>query len=356
MEKENKFKGMNLFIIGVLIVTIIILVAYIVITSSKNKNVANYTEQTGKVETSQQTQSDTKVEKNRTMKNIAGTYKATSNDMKIELVLYSNGLFEYTDYTYASKGTLGNYYLNEDNIVLENLFNTYSDTSVTTTSGTIKLTLNDDGSITDSKYPIDERKTIIVNLIKNTEQAKELNLSQKLSDTNQSNTPREMTADEKYKVYTDGLKNSLKTISKYGEVFDEGKFESHFFYSEDFLREAGINNVSLRNNGEVYAELSKDSYLAKKYGTNYKIASNIVKVGTTFAGQEGGIIYMINETGKFYYCRIYGAPADSQTHSLEFKEITTLKNIVNVELLNDGEAMIPFAVDINGNIFSLDVN
>jgi len=38
MEKENKFKGMNLFIIGVLIVTILFLVAYIVITSSNNKN------------------------------------------------------------------------------------------------------------------------------------------------------------------------------------------------------------------------------------------------------------------------------------------------------------------------------
>ena len=244
MEKENKFKGMNLFIIGVLIVTIIILVAYIVITSSNDKKVANFTEQPVKSEIAQQNQSETKT----------------------------------------------------------------------------------------------------------------TNIESKPDVTNQLKTNREMTADERYKLYTDGLKNSLKTISKYGEVFDEGKFESHFFYSEDFLREAGINNVSLRNNGEVYAELSKDSYLAKKYGTNYKIASNIVQVGTTFAGQEGGIIYMINETGKFYYCRIYGVPADSQTHSLEFKEITTLKNIVNVELLNDGEAMIPFAVDINGNIFSLDVN
>ena len=76
MEEKNKFKGMNLFIIGVLVVAVVALVTYIILTSSNNQNVVSFTEQTGNAETIQQTQQ----EKNE----IASEKNATEAEIKIK--------------------------------------------------------------------------------------------------------------------------------------------------------------------------------------------------------------------------------------------------------------------------------
>lgn len=166
-----------------------------------------------------------------------------------------------------------------------------------------------------------------------------------------------MSADERYKSYINGLKNSLKTIIEYGNSsLDELVGETDITYNSENLQVVGVEIVSLKNNGDVYVQLSKDSYLGKKHGTEYKIGSNIVKIGVTDYGQDSEMIYMINDEGKFYYCKLNVESADSSTNSLEFKEITKLKNIINVEniYVNASEANLPFAVDIEGKLFNID--
>ena len=356
MEEKNKFKGMNLFIMGVLIVTIIALVTYIVITLSKNKNMAENTEQIGKTTEVQQIQNATKTENIRTMKDIAGTYKATSQDRIIELVLYSNGLFEYTDYTYAAKGILGNYYLSEDNIVLENLFNTYSDTSVTSTSGTIKLIINKDGIITDNRYPVDEQKTITINLIKTEEQAKELNLSERLSDTLSenvtNNSTREMTADERYTIYINGLKNKRAEFinnqrKQYSKYMDEIGEPGIVLWNEGHMY--GINVMELDFQGNVNLHMKQGSEFYKKYGNDYKLATNMIDGGILSIGQDESIlIYTIDTEGGFHYCTLLDFNSN-----LTLKETSKLKNIVRVLGCNDGGGNGVLAVDIDGNLYDV---
>ena len=164
---------------------------------------------------------------------------------------------------------------------------------------------------------------------------------------------KKVAIDERYKNYINGLKNSLKTVNEYGETFYGEKYDACLFYSGSILEFDGIENVYLKSNGDLYVQLSKDSYLGKKYGTKYKMTSNVVRAGVTEDGQDGNGIYVIKDDGKFYYCKFSGWGADSSENSLELKEITELKNIVNIESLHNGETMIPFAFDIDGNIFDI---
>ena len=97
--------------------------------------------------------------------NIKGlyTYKGTSvyseaNDGNItpeyKLYLYENGMFFY-DYAYlAGEGKIGNYIIANNTIILNNLFDTHSDVSLTVIDGTNTLTINEDGSLTDNNQPV----------------------------------------------------------------------------------------------------------------------------------------------------------------------------------------------------------
>ena len=81
-----------------------------------------------------------------------------------KLYLYDNGMFYYNYAYIAGEGKIGNYTIVNNTIVLNNLFDTHSDVSLTTTNGTKALTINEDGSLTDSNQPIDivKEKTIIL--------------------------------------------------------------------------------------------------------------------------------------------------------------------------------------------------
>ncbi len=73
---------------------------------------------------------------------------------KYELYLYENGMFYYNYAYLAGEGKIGNYTIVNNTIVLNNLFDTHSDVSLTTTNGTNALTINEDGSLTDNNQPI----------------------------------------------------------------------------------------------------------------------------------------------------------------------------------------------------------
>ena len=157
-----------------------------------------------------------------------------------------------------------------------------------------------------------------------------------------------MTADEKYKVFLNGLKNSLSTYNKGGDnvldIVDSGTYYDTFW----------IESWELKNNGDVYLNISETSNLGKKFGTHYKLASNVIKVGTYFDEDEGGVypstnyIYIINEEGKFYYCDV---TEGSTLATLELKENTKIKNIVSIEEWFYADHRGAVAIDIEGKIY-----
>ena len=90
---------------------------------------------------------------------VAGTYTAKFENLKgdgdetsasITLTLHENGVFTYVFSQYTPSGVLGNYTIDDDKIILTNWFNSYSSTDLQITKGTKTLTINSDGSITDS--------------------------------------------------------------------------------------------------------------------------------------------------------------------------------------------------------------
>lgn len=63
------------------------------------------------------------------------------------------------------------------------------------------------------------------------------------------------------------------------------------------------------------------------------------------------MLQFINEYGKFSYIQI---TSDETTNNLNLKEIDKLKNIVDVKEIYNGEANIPVAIEIEGNIVDID--
>lgn len=101
---------------------------------------------------------NSQISKIMTPKDISGIYTYSrkldeQTQVSYLLILYQNGTFDYDHSVHAAGGEIGNYVIDGNTIILNKLFNTFSDASIGTTSGEIKLTINDDGSISDSnKY------------------------------------------------------------------------------------------------------------------------------------------------------------------------------------------------------------
>ena len=175
-------------------------------------------------------------------------------------------------------------------------------------------------------------------------------ISDTISTNDETNTETnleqegKMTADERYSLYINGLKNNLKKLQGNSHIsLHSGEYIN--------LSTVGINVYgTIENNGDVYLGLERDSALAKKYGQNYKVATNIVNAGIQEYGQDASVLlWFINELGEFSYL---GIP-DINIENLEVKTIKDLKNIVNVTTMYNGEANIPVAIDIEGNILEI---
>lgn len=177
---------------------------------------------------------------------------------------------------------------------------------------------------------------------------------EKLTTTTDTKTEKvEMTSDEKYKVYVDGVKNSLNNFSEFGEYYDENLVlpdvpTQYTAYDNLF----GIEGIDLKTNGDAYIKLSSESNLYKKFGENYKIGTNIIKAGAMYCGQDASILlYMISNEGKFYYCELLDSYAKVTENTLKFKETTKLKNIVSVEQYKNSYMI--FAIDIDGKMYDV---
>lgn len=128
------------------------------IISSNNTNISNNVANNREVLESKKTD-----EKTYTYENISGTYDANikaeglAEDAFYGLDLYENGIYKYEYGVMAPSGTIGNYKIEGNKIILNELFATASDVStrVIKENKTITLTINEDGSLTDKNCVIE---------------------------------------------------------------------------------------------------------------------------------------------------------------------------------------------------------
>lgn len=164
---------------------------------------------------------------------------------------------------------------------------------------------------------------------------------------------KEMTADEKYNIYLGNLKNNLLKMKDVGESPDgENKVDKFLFISEEnfTLENNKIGNLSIEYNGDAYLNFTDAGTLSKKYGEKYKINTNVVNAGFQVHGQDvTTMLWFINDEGEFSYIDIL----QHGTTTLDLKKVENLKNIVSVSAMYNGEAFIPVAIDIEGNIFEV---
>lgn len=73
-----------------------------------------------------------------------------------KLYLYSDGTYVYDYSVDASFGIMGNYIIEGKEIILNQLFSHGSDVVVSKANGKIKLTINDDGSLTDKNNLLED--------------------------------------------------------------------------------------------------------------------------------------------------------------------------------------------------------
>ena len=100
-------------------------------------------------------------EKNLDFNSVSGIYKYSKNvgednGIYCELILYKNGMFKYECAEMFVVGVIGNYIIDGNEIVLNKLFETGSDISLTVTEGETRLIINEDGSINNKKEILNE--------------------------------------------------------------------------------------------------------------------------------------------------------------------------------------------------------
>lgn len=156
------------------------------------------------------------------------------------------------------------------------------------------------------------------------------------------------TVNEKYNAYITGLKNNME---KSKEEYSDSYFLNNLFGGE-LLETLGIYPyIEIKNNGDAYLALQKDSVVGKKYGEKYKVATNIVNAGMEIHGHDAqAFLWFINDKGEFSYINII----QDSIPNLELKKIDNLKNIVDVTLMYNGVADILVAIDIEGNILKIE--
>lgn len=180
---------------------------------------------------------------------------------------------------------------------------------------------------------------------------------EKLTTSTEIKTKKvEMTSDEKYKVYVDGLKESINKLKNLGTSPDGEKYDSEILVnSQNYFtsEKQGIVGISLDYTGTAYLESNSDSTIGKKYGEKYKLKSNTIKVGITEYGHDSSLlIWSIDEKGKISYIQINQFDNDIK---IELKEYDSLKNIIDIEVIYNGESIIPVAIDIDGKIHEINV-
>lgn len=163
---ENKNMELKVLVV-ILCILVLGLGGYILYDKVLNED-TNMPNIDNKIDNNENNDSDlnNQLQCSKTVSEISGRYKDETDYIHLEL--YKNGVFVYTFNKYAESGSMGNYVVDGDKIILTYWFNTGSDVSLGFTKGTKTLYINSDGSITDSKvnsFVKDELKISEINLV-----------------------------------------------------------------------------------------------------------------------------------------------------------------------------------------------
>lgn len=134
------------------------------LTNSINETITNSEEKQSNIEAEKTSNDDTDSTAN---KNLPGNYTASisfkddhgnSETATYNLTLYENGTYQYEYEISAPFGSIGNYYIDNNKLILNQWFATNSSAEMTAINGQIELTLNQDGTISDTNHTLSSIK------------------------------------------------------------------------------------------------------------------------------------------------------------------------------------------------------
>lgn len=162
--ENQKNSNSTLALLVVFIILTVLLGGYIVYDKVLSKNETPENPSTNINTPSQQDNTSTTNTNVKTINDVKGQYTVEFTNLKTEdenfnkasitLNLYDNGVFTYTFSQYAPYGTFGSYYIDGNSIVLTTWFNTNSGTGLNIAKGSKTLTINTDGTISDSNIKV----------------------------------------------------------------------------------------------------------------------------------------------------------------------------------------------------------
>ena len=188
MENNVKEKNNSKGVIILLCIIIIILLALCTLFATGKislKDNTNNAQSNNNVEM--------QTEDNVTTNNVTGEYTVEVTNLKAQdennsatltLSLYDNGIFTYTYSQYASYGTLGNYVIEGNKIVLTTWFNTDSGTGLRIAKGSKTLIISNDGTIIDNDIKVQtlvDNNISAVTLIKTNKEIKSYDINNQLN-------------------------------------------------------------------------------------------------------------------------------------------------------------------------------
>ena len=365
MEKQNKILKIIIVILAVIIVLgicagIALFVKYDNANKEKTEisnvqNITNTTDNTEKIETNK---TETKVVSYKELDGLY-KYKKDANDYNSEfyyLNLYENGTFTYRYGQSISSGIAGNYIVRDDNIVLNKLFNFGTDTSITATNGTITVKLNNDGTITDTNKLVEMSSVTLTKANNDTENNRAhmesnifdlINTSIVINKASSESTllteETNMTADEKYAIYSRNTQNKIKSLGLDGNEGNTFYNQKNVHSTEEFPFVGSHINEKL----EAYVNV-------KETGDHVKILDNAIDCGICLAGNGGTtyLIWAIDINGNLY-TQNYDTTDTANRMKINLTKKQGVKNIISVIQCVGVSAYYPLAVDIEGNSYQL---
>ncbi len=155
--------------------------------------------------------------------------------------------------------------------------------------------------------------------------------------------------EDNYNRFLENIKNSMAKL----ENVDTNSANEN---NKSFILETAlINNIQIEINldctGELILITPTNSSIAKKYGKEYKIKSNIVKSGICEIGNNKDyVIWFIGDKGDFEYIKLESKNITSKNIELEIKKNEDMKNIIDVKNLKTSNESELIAIDIEGKI------
>lgn len=143
--------------------------------------------------------------------------------------------------------------------------------------------------------------------------------------------------------------NNSFSIDENGNLYDWVVY----VYNNPSDVNGGISDAYVDSHGDAYIDIAETSSLYSKYGTNYKVASNVADVA--FCHYANGLTYylaLVNQDGTVSV--IVLSDDTSRMSEIKVTNIPNVNNIVKVIYQRYGNGWFGTAIDVNGNTISLD--